>query len=198
MAELEAQTPSKSTPSQKKIYNVIFWAVISLVFLIGIFFLIRELTLFINLQRVTTKLPSQQQTLEVIHKYPPLPAEQDEVFSYTGTISDFNLDRKTIIIQTIRGEKTVHYTNQATFAKILLPTRDEEEALYAKQAKLDRELGPDAPNLIAQTYQREIQLSIMPRIDIGSEIRVVSSENISGSTEFTATKIILLIKKAGQ
>jgi hypothetical protein len=108
---------------------------------------------------------------------PPLPDEPIQVRSYSGRVTAHNLETQTISLATIRGPKTVQYTDQTKLVFIDMPSPETQKNLSAAELR--------------NRQDSELALINPGDIIVNSSITAASSVNIRQSESFIATKIIL-------
>ena len=108
--------------------------------------------------------------------FPPIPPEEDHVYSYAGRVTAADATQKIITIQTQRGEKKVSYNDKTVFMVTVQPPLEER--------------------LTMQPDELQAQITTQPAsasdITVDSTIVAQNDDNIRGLTEFTANKITII------
>lgn len=105
-------------------------------------------------------------------KFPPIPHEEEKVFSYSGRITSFDINAQTVKLATNYGEKTIQLNPQTTIVKQENPDQQQNES------------G-------SQAIYKEGQANIS-QLQTGLFITAEANEDIKGIDQFQADKIIIL------
>ena len=114
--------------------------------------------------------------LDTTPLFPPVPPEEDKVYSYSGQIQSIDTSAKKISLQTIRGTRTILYTDVTTYARTVKPTHDQLVQLQ--------------PEELAKLMNTEVPYG--GGLANGDTITAIAADNIRGHDTITAVHIIII------